>query len=141
MPDAVDMWRPGGTLPESDLLLTTVQNMSDWSDLNVNAQPITIAGITSPALEWLLRERSVSVQDSASPTEAAPMVVAVNQDDPVLAARYRGQSFVWRRTPLWEQTGFANWLDWVSFHQVPQQSETVILWVRNDLFLDAKPQP
>jgi hypothetical protein len=141
MPDAVDMWRPGGTLPESDLLLSTVQNMSDWSDRNINAQPITIAGITSPALEWLLRERSVSMQDSASPTEAAPMVLAVNRDDPVLAARYRGQSFVWRRTPLWEQTGFANWLDWVSFHQVPQQSETVILWVRNDLFLDAKPQP
>ncbi len=139
--DAVDMWRPGGTLPESDLLLATVQNMSDWSDLNVNAQPITIAGVTSPALEWLLRERSVSLQDSASPTEAAPMVLAVNRDDPALAARYRGQSFVWRRTPLWEQTGFANWLDWATFHQAPQQSETLILWVRNDLFLDAKPQP
>ncbi len=141
MPDAVEMWRPGGTLPESDLMLATVQNMSDWSDRNVNSQPVTIAGIDSPALQWLLRARAVSEQDAPSPTEDAPMVLAVNRDDPALAARYRGQSFVWRRVPLWEQTGFSNWLDWVSFHQIPQQSEMVILWVRNDLFLDAKPQP
>ena len=141
MPDAVDMWRPGGTLPESDLLLASVHNMSDWSDLNVNAQPVTIVGISSPALEWLFHEQTVIVQDAVSPTEAAPMVVAVNRDDPVLAARYRGQSFVWRRTPLWEQTGFGNWLEWATFHQLPQQSETIILWVRSDLFLDAKPEP
>jgi hypothetical protein len=141
IPDAVDMWHPGGTLPESDLLLTTVQDMSDWSDLNENAQPLTIAGVSSPALEWLLRERPVSLQPAASPSDAAPMVLTVSQDDPVLAARFRGQSFVWRRTTLWEQTGFADWLDWLSFHQAPQQSETVILWVRNDLFLDAEPQP
>jgi hypothetical protein len=141
MPDAVDMWRPGGTLPESELLLASVNNMSDWSDLNVNAQPVTIVGISSPALQWLFRAQTLTMQDAVSPTESAPMVVAVNRDDPVLATRYRGQSFVWRRTPIWEQTGFGNWLDWTTFHQMPQQSETMILWVRNDLFLDAKPEP
>ena len=56
IPDAVDMWRPGAALPEFDLLLASVHNMSDWSDLNGNAQPVTLVGISSPALEWLFRE-------------------------------------------------------------------------------------
>jgi hypothetical protein len=141
MPDSVDLWRPGGTFPEADLLLATVQNTSDWSNLNATAQPVTIAGVDSPALEWLLRDRTVAHQDEVGPGEDAPMIVAVDRDDPLLDARYRGQSLVWRRSPLWQQTGFADWLAWISMHQAPQQSESVILWVRSDLFLDAKAKP
>jgi hypothetical protein len=140
-PDGVEMWRPGGTLPQADLLLHTVQNLSDWSDYDVNAQPVTIAGIDSPALLWLLRQRALNVQQAVEPSIDAPMVVAANRNNPDLAARYRGEAFVLQSIPLWEQTGFAQWLEWLAFHQVPQQTDTVILWVRNDLFLDAKAQP
>jgi hypothetical protein len=118
-----------------------VQDMSDWSDYDAVSQPVTIAGIDSPALQWLLRQRVVNVVDAAGPAVDVPMVLTVDRNDPNLAARYRGEAFVWRRTPLWEQTGFSQWLDWLSFHQVPQQTETVILWVRSDLFLNAKATP
>jgi hypothetical protein len=141
MPDAVEMWRPGGTLPQAGLLLGTVQDMSDWSDYNADSQPVTIAGIDSPALRWLLRQRAVHVVDAVGPAVDAPMVLTVDRNDPDLAARYRGEAFALRRIPLWEQTGLSQWLDWLSFHQVPQQTETVILWVRSDLFLNAKATP
>jgi hypothetical protein len=141
MPDAVEMWRPGGTLPQAGLLLGTVQDMSDWSDYNANSQSVTIAGINSPALRWLLRQRVVNVQEAVGAAVDAPMVLTVDRNDPGLAARYRGEAFALRRTPLWEQTGLSQWVDWLSFHQVPQQTETVILWVRNDLFLNAKATP
>ena len=39
MPDAVDMWSAGSSLPQSNLLLTTVDQISDWSDTNINSQP------------------------------------------------------------------------------------------------------
>jgi hypothetical protein len=141
IPNGVEMWRPGGTLPQADLLLRSVQAMSDWSDYDVNAQPITIAGIDSPGLRWLLRQRVVNIQEAADPSADAPMVLAVNRNNPDLAAGYRGEAFVLQSVPLWQQTGLAQWFDWLSFHQIPQQTETVILWVRNDLFLDAKAQP
>jgi hypothetical protein len=75
------------------------------------------------------------------PAVDAPMVLTVDRNDPDLAARYRGEAFALRRIPLWEQTGLSQWFDWLSFHQVPQQTETVILWVRSDLFLNAKATP
>jgi hypothetical protein len=142
VPDSVDMWRPDGTLPESDLLLTSVQQISDWSKEEINAQPVTLVGIDSPALQWLLHERSVQVRDALGGAVSPPMVITINQDNPTLAATYRGQGFVWRRTPLWNKTIFPDWLRWLSFHQVPQESEMVILWVRGDLFLDSTaPRP
>jgi hypothetical protein len=141
MPAAVEMWRPGGTLPQAGLLLGTVQDMSDWSDYNVNSQSVTIAGIDSPALLWLLRQRRVDVREAVAPAVESPMVLTVDRNNPDLAARYRGEAFSLRSKPLWQQTGFSQWLDWLSFHQVPQQTETVILWVRNDLFLNAKATP
>ena len=141
MPDAVEMWRPGGTLPQAGLLLGTVQDMSDWSDYNPNSRSVTIAGIDSAALQWLLRERVVNVEEAVGPAVDAPMVLTVDRNNPDLAARYRGEAFALQRTPLWEQTGLSQWLDWLSFHQVPQQTETAILWVRSDLFLNAKATP
>ena len=41
LPDGVDMWRSGGTLPEADLLLASVNDMSDWSDTSIHSQPVT----------------------------------------------------------------------------------------------------
>ncbi len=45
LPDAVEMWRPGSNMPEFDLLLLTVDQISDWSRQNINSQPVTIAGL------------------------------------------------------------------------------------------------
>ncbi len=142
LPDSVDLWRPGGNLPEANLLLVSVNQMSDWSDTNAHSQPVTIAGIDSPALVWLLHDRTLHVQDALDASAQPPMVITVNQENPTLAASYRGQAFVWRRTPLWGQTGLGDWLQWLPFHQVAEQSETIILWVRTDLFIDSTaPKP
>lgn len=142
LPDAADMWRPVGSFPEASLLLGSVNNMSDWSDTNINSQPVTIVGLDSPALVWLLHDRPVQVQAVLDPSAQPPMVITADQSNPALAAAYRGQSFVWRRTAVWDQTGFGDWLQWLPFHQISQQSETVILWVRSDLFIDSTaPKP
>jgi hypothetical protein len=142
LPDSVELWRPGSSLPESGLLLTTVNDMSEWSKKDVHAQSVTIVGIDSPALAWLVRERAVSIQSTLDPAAEPPMVVTLDQENPRLAAAYRGQSFVWRRTPLWPESSLSDWLHWLPFHQIPQESDRLILWVRSDLFLDSNaPRP
>ncbi len=142
IPDAVEMWQPGGNLPQADLLLTTVDQMSDWSDTNVNSQPVTIAGINSPALQWLLRGHAVTVVPGLDATLAPPIVVTAEQNNPKLAANYRGQDFVWEQVPIWSQTSIFNWVSWLGFHQIPTNPQKVILWVRSDLFIDSpKPKP
>ncbi len=137
IPEAVDMWRPGSNMPESDLLLTTVDQVSDWSQDNINSQPVTIAGIQSPALQWLLRGHAVFLTDALDVSAAPPIVITTDQDNPALAASYRGQGFVWRDQPQWAQTGLSDWVNWLGFHQVVQNPEKIIVWVRGDLFLDS----
>jgi hypothetical protein len=142
LPDGVDIWRSGGTLPEADLLLASVNDMSDWSDKSILSQPVTVVGIDSPALSWLLHERPLHAQDVLDPAAQPPILITLNQDNAALDVAYRGQSFVWRRTPTWAETAFGDWLHWLPFHQISQQSETIILWVRSDLFLDSTaPKP
>jgi hypothetical protein len=138
LPNSAEMWRPGAQLPMAPLLLSTVQEQSAWSDLDVNAQPVLIAGIDSDALRWLLRDRPIEVRVGAGAASNPPMVITREEQDPVLVSGYRGQSFVWRSTPTWQQF---NLFDWLPFHEMAHESETVILWVRNDLFPDAKPAP
>jgi hypothetical protein len=142
IPDAVDMWNSGSQYPAADLLLTAVQQASDWSQTEINAQPVTIDGIDSSALVWLLRERTLDVTNTLAAPDSPPMVITADQDNPSLAAGYRGQSLVWRSTPLWGQSALSDWLAWLPFHQIPQDTEKVILWVRSDLFLNSPaPRP
>lgn len=136
LPNSAEMWRPGGRLPMAGLLLETVQNQSAWSKLDPNAQPVTIAGIDSPALRWLLRDRPVEQLSAVGAASSPPMVITPDQQDPALVAAYRGQSFTWRSTPVWQLLDFAQWLP---FHETAHQTETVILWARGDLFPDTKP--
>lgn len=137
IPGAVEMWGSDRDLAQSDLLLMTVNQMSDWSKDNINAQPVTIVGVDSPALEWLLRGHEVRQVDVLDASASPPIVITTNQNNPALAAGYRGQSFMWRQEPSWNQARFADWLRWLAFHQIPQNPEAIILWVRSDLFIDS----
>jgi hypothetical protein len=142
IPDAVELWSPDNGLPESGLLLTTVDQISDWSKNNINSQPVTIAGIDSPALKWLLREHTLNVVSALDTTTSPPIVITTDKADPALAAGYRGQSFVWRQTPLWDQAHLSDLINWTTFHQIPISNETIIVWVRSDLFIDSTaPKP
>jgi hypothetical protein len=138
MTPGVEMWDPGARPAQADLLLTTVNQMSDWSDNNINSQPVTIVGIDSPALEWLLRGHKVGVLTSLDVSASPPIVITMDQGDPGLTASYRGERFVWRQEPLWRDAGPTDWMRWVAFHQMAQNPEAIIIWVRNDLFIDSR---
>ncbi len=56
-----------------------------------------------------------------------------------LPIAYRGQDFSWRRSPFWEALGIYEWIKWSVFRDLPYDAETVIVWVRNDLFIDTNP--
>lgn len=137
IPNSFDLWRPGSNMPEADLLQLTVDQMSDWSKDNINSQPVTIAGLNEPALQWLLRGHGVQTTTALDVSSAPPILITTSQNNPALAARYRGQDFVWRLDPAWSQTSLPDWIRWLGFHQVPENSLKLIVWVRSDLFIDA----
>jgi hypothetical protein len=135
--NGAEMWPPVAKLPMADLLLRTVQEQSKWSGMDANEQPVLIAGFDSPALHWLLRDRPVEVRSGAGTDLNPPMVIGQDAQDPALTSAYRGQSFVWRSTPAWWSLFRIE--EWLPFHEITHESETLILWVRNDLFPDGQP--
>jgi len=130
-------------LPEqpvhAHLLEATVSDMSEWGLGNDHAAAVSIVGIKSPALEWALRERQVFVVESLDISSTPEIVITPLQDDPALSSAYRGQDFAWRQTPLWDVTVSQDWVRWVALREMPTSGETIILWVRDDLFINSVP--
>lgn len=133
-------WQP--SLPQqADLLADTVREVSEWGTGNDASAAIVIAGINSPALEWTLRDHPVTVSQTLDISSAPQIVITPQLADPSLAASYRGQDFNWRQTPNWNFLLPENWVRWVSLRDAAQTGETIILWVREDLFFGAKVTP
>jgi hypothetical protein len=121
------------------LLESTVSDVSEWGLGDDHAAAVTIVGIDSPALEWVLRERQVFTVEALDASSTPEIVITPLQDNPALSFAYRGQDFAWRQTPLWDVTLQQDWIRWLALRQMPQSGETIILWVRDNLFLDPAP--
>jgi len=133
-----ELWWPD-TRPDptqADLLLMTVNEQSEWSTGDDMAQDVTLLDIDSPALEWLLRGRELHDAAALDLQESPAIVISSQNKDFNLPIAYRGQDFTWRREPFWDIAGFYEWIKWSVFRDMPYESETVIVWVRNDLFID-----
>jgi hypothetical protein len=139
-----ELWSPGLYPAEADLLAATVDDLSEWETGYQGSLVVTITGVDSPALAWVLRgyqqRQSAALDVSAAP----PIVITSEQADPSLAAVYRGQDFAWLQTPQWEATAFTSpwhWISyrlrWLALRELPQSTDTILLWARDDLFLDA----
>jgi hypothetical protein len=95
----------------------------------------------STALEWALRNHPVSFAKALDPSASPDFVITTLEIDPALAASYRGQDFTWRQTPVWDTSDLQAWIHWIVLREIPQNYETIILWARDDLFLDAATFP
>lgn len=135
--NGVELWSADQPPVQANLLRTTVDDVSEFSLGHDDSQPVTIMGIDSPALEWVLRDRSVEMVSALDPQVAPPIVVTPMMNDLGLPAAYRGQDFTWRQNPTWEVQS-PDWIRWLVFRQLPRENETLILWVRDDLFPDAR---
>jgi hypothetical protein len=143
-PDGWELWWSGKRPAQADLLLMTVNEQSEWSTGDEMSQDVTLLNLDSPALEWLLRGRTLQMA-SALDTQNEPAIVISSQDENInLPMAYRGQDFTWRREPFWDIVGIYEWIKWSVFRDLPYETETIIVWVRNDLFIDTSqslPQP
>jgi hypothetical protein len=135
-PNGWELWWPDDRPAQGDLLLATVNEQSEWSTGDAMSQDVTLLDIDSPALEWLLRGRSLN-KASALDLEASPAIVISGQTESInLPIAYRGQDFSWRQEPFWDIAGIYEWIKWSVFRDMPYEEETLIVWVRNDLFID-----
>lgn len=137
-PTAVEAWTSSSPIAQADLLSRTVDEMSEWSTGQRGSLVMIITGVDSPALLWTLRNHVLTVTQALDPASSPELIITPPQADLGLAAAYRGQDFSWRQTPIWD-TIPSSFLRFFLFHELPSTSETLVLWVRNDLFIDSNP--
>lgn len=137
-PNGVELWTMDQPPIQSGLLLASVRDISLFSRGDIASQPVTVMGIDSPALEWALRGHDVEVVSSLDLLNAPPIVITPLMTELGLPSAYRGQDFTWRQPPAWESIQRPDWFRWLVYRQLPRETETVILWARDDLFPDAR---
>ena len=139
-PNHPELWWPPSIPMQADLLQATVSDLSEWGLGNDDAAPVVITGLESPALEWTLRDHTVLTTTSLDVSSSPYFVITPFQTDPVLVSAYRGQDFIWRQNPIWNEALPRDWIRWITLREMPQTGETIILWARDDLFLDSAPK-
>jgi len=132
-----EFWSSGSYPVHAKLIASTVHDLSQWTKGNIDATPVTIIGIHSPALQWVLRDHPVTVTDAIDPSSAPAFVITPLENQPTLAATYRGQDFTWNQQPTWDNAASSDWLRWLAIRDMPESFDTILLWARNDMFIDA----
>lgn len=133
-----ELWSSDANISQVTPLIKQLNEISRWSKGKNTSLQVTVAGVDSPALLWALRDWSVTRSSDEKFAGNVPDVViapleSANTD---LQSGYRGQDFSWRVYPEWELGVPLEWLQWGYLHEFSVNPEMLIVWVRNDLFLD-----
>jgi hypothetical protein len=136
--NGVELWTLDQKPAQADLLLATVQDVSEYGLGHDNSLPVVIVGVDSPALEWLLRDHAAKSVSAVDPQDTPPLLITPPMDKLSLPAAYRGEDFIWRQRVQYESMQRAEWWRWLVNRQLPRENEMIVLWARDDLFPDAR---
>jgi hypothetical protein len=138
----VEMWSSSPMIAQSNTLVSQMNDLSRWKAGMNGALDVTIVGLDSPALQWVLRDWPLTVS-SGSALSGTPSIVIASDQFPSanIETTYRGQDLTWRKYPGWNQGISADWLRWSILHDYPTGDEKIVLWVRSDVFVDSQNNP
>jgi hypothetical protein len=131
-----EMWWLPAAPAQAELLQATVREISEFGMGDDFSAEVVIVGLNIPSLEWALRDHPVQVVAALDVVSSPRFVITAFEMNPTLVAGYRGQDFLWRQTPSWGSAVSTSWMRWVTLREMPQSGETIMLWARDDLFLD-----
>jgi hypothetical protein len=137
---AQELWSISPQTGETDLLVSTLENLSQWKTGERQSLDVTVT-LDSAALRWLLRDFhaahfSPHFTGVGVTAENSPSVVITSQAQgiPGLPVLYRGQDFILYIFPGWTQVLPHDWIKWLAYREAPLLQDQVILWARTDLF-------
>jgi hypothetical protein len=137
--DVRELWHRQPVASNVERLAETLEQMSLQGTGEPDELEITVLGPDDGALAWALRdfENTVFVKSVGAETDAEAVITSATVRDPDFGADYVGQDFVlredWNLSDL-SWTDFASWLMVRETRLDPRPEETVILWVRNDIY-------
>jgi hypothetical protein len=131
-------WSPGTQPGQQAFMLETIKDLSTLAAGSPEALDVTVYGVETPSLRWLLRDQKATYVSGLVPDSAPSVVISPDDSGLSLGSGYRGQDFVLEATPNWVTASRADWLKWLAKREMPTDSRRVILWVRSDLFMGSE---
>jgi len=130
-----ELWLTGSYTRDADLIEKTVGDLSAQYTGERTRGEVTVLGVQSYALEWLLRDVGEASFVDTLPVDAQPaLVITPSQQELGLTASYSGQDFILQQSPAWSLLLRPEWMGWVNFREVVLQENSIVLWARSDLF-------
>lgn len=131
-----EFYRSAAAIKDDDLLVRTLGTLAMEHNGNRNVVDVVVAGISSPALKWSLRDvDSVTFVDALPPASEPSIVITSDQQKNLAAASaYRGEAFVWNYAPAWNVMVGDEWLRWLTQRIAPYDKTMILLWGRTDMF-------
>jgi hypothetical protein len=136
--DVASTWFPDPRPAQQVLMLKTVEQLSNQHSGANGILDLMVYNLDTPAMRWLLREQNVSFVAALPSGDSPAMVIAPADPNLPLPAKYRGQDFAISRMPIWNTAISTDWLRWLAVHEMPANEIQVILWARDDVFLDSQ---
>lgn len=134
--------RNSGYHKDADLIYQTIDDYTEWNMKSLEQLDLSVIGVNSPALKWLLRDlRHVNFTTGLTAEVNPSMLITSIQSSPTNSLSYSGQDFVWNQKPSWSLMQPREWLKWTLYRDVPSEQEMLILWVRGDLMPGAATGP
>lgn len=131
---AFELWRNSARIIQPELLVSTLETISSWNNGEKRNTPIAVIGIDSPALQWELRNFPNVRYYSAYPVGEEPeIVITALGSSPAASSSYSGQDFGWASDANWNALIPQEWLNWYLKRNIPEISDTIIVWARTDI--------
>lgn len=138
----MELWIRGYYPREEALAKKVIGDVSEWQTGRRDSLHLVISGFDSPSMKWVLRDYRQLDFVPFLPTDKQPAMVLTSAqpgNNLGLPVPYTGQPLVWGQQVNWEAMTAKEWLQWLVFRDVNSREglferQTVILWVRSDLF-------
>ena len=120
---------------DSDLMDISIGDLSEWNTGEREFLDVVSLGVQSPAVDWMMRDL-VNYQKVNSITAGENPDIIIAASDAVLGQTelYTGQEFTLREIPIWDGLTARQWIGWLMRRELMVNQETILLWVRSDLF-------
>jgi hypothetical protein len=136
--NSLELWRTGTAFRDSDLLLGTLENFSQWTSELRETPRVVLRGVDGAALRWTLRDQPGLVDVEKLSAASQPEFIISNLGEEIeQSASYTGQEFILAQRPAWALFGPMDWLNWALYRKIGTgtvERAGLILWVRADRF-------
>jgi hypothetical protein len=132
-----DLWREDNRVTGARTLLADLNTVSLWNTGVREGLTVEVMAFDRPSMRWTLRQfPEVHFVNALSPDGTPDVIITDFIFRPELSDSYRGETFAWYTTPDWDTLDAYSFLDWIFHRKVNESTTNLILWMRQDLFLE-----